>query len=136
MYKRQVNAAFVRLSGYTADELVGRTPSLLSSGRQNKEFYAAMWASLKGNTHWQGEIWNRRKNGEIFPGWLSITAVLEEEHTVSHYVAVFSDLTERKAAEERIDLLAFYDPLTRLPNRRLLRDRLQQACLLYPSRCV
>lgn len=124
-----VNAAFVRLSGYTTDELVGRTPSLLSSGRQNKEFYEAMWASLKGDSHWQGEIWNRRKSGEIFPGWLSITAVVDEQHTVSHYVAVFSDLTERKAAEERIDRLAFYDPVTHLPNRRLLRDRLQRALL-------
>ncbi len=122
-----VNGAFTRITGYTADEIIGKTSRILRSGRQDKTFYEAMWASLEAHAHWQGELWNRRKSGEIFPEWLSITAVLDEQDIVSHYVAVFSDLTQRKAAEEKIDHLAFYDQLTGLPNRRLLIDRLKQA---------
>jgi diguanylate cyclase (GGDEF)-like protein/PAS domain S-box-containing protein len=122
-----VNEAFTRVTGYSADEAVGRTPRLLSSGRQDRAFYAAMWTSLKADTHWQGEIWNRRKNGEIYPEWLSVTAVFDEQNALSHYVAVLSDLTQRKAAERKIDHLAFYDLLTELPNRRLLLDRLRHA---------
>jgi len=124
-----VNGAFTRVTGYSADEIVGRTPSILSSGRQDQAFYATLWTALQVETRWQGELWNRRRNGEIFPVWLSITAVFDEQNTVSHYVAVFSDLTQRKAAERRIDHLAFYDPLTDLPNRRLLLDRLQHALI-------
>ncbi len=124
-----VNGAFTRVTGYSADEIVGRTPSILSSGRQDEAFYATLWTALQVETHWQGELWNRRKNGEIFPVWLSITAVFDEQNIVSHYVAVFSDLTQRKAAERRIDHLAFYDSLTDLPNRRLLLDRLQHALI-------
>ena len=107
---RTVNDAFTRITGYTADEIVGQTPSILGSGCQDQAFYETMWAALKVDTHWQGEIWNRRKGGELFPEWLSITAVFDEQNTVSHYVAVFSDLTQRKAAERKIDHLAFYDP--------------------------
>jgi len=122
-----VNDAFTRITGYTSDEIVGQTSRILASGRQNKAFYEAMWDALKADAHWQGEIWNRRKNGEIFPEWLSITAIRDESGITSHYVAVFSDLTQRKAADEKIDHLAFYDQLTGLPNRRLLIDRLGQA---------
>ena len=122
-----VNDAFTRMTGYSADEVVGQTPRLLNSGRQDAAFYATIWAALTSEMHWQGEIWNRRKNGEVFPEWLSIAAVRDEEASVSHYVAVFSDLTQRKAAERKIDHLAFYDILTDLPNRRLLLDRLQHA---------
>jgi len=122
-----VNDAFTRMTGYSADEAVGQTPRLLNSGRQDSAFYATIWAALTSEMHWQGEIWNRRKNGEVFPEWLSIAAVRDEEASVSHYVAVFSDLTQRKAAERKIDHLAFYDILTDLPNRRLLLDRLQHA---------
>jgi diguanylate cyclase (GGDEF)-like protein/PAS domain S-box-containing protein len=122
-----VNDAFTRMTGYSADEAVGQTPRLLNSGRQDSAFYATIRAALTSEMHWQGEIWNRRKNGEVFPEWLSIAAVRDEEASVSHYVAVFSDLTQRKAAERKIDHLAFYDILTDLPNRRLLLDRLQHA---------
>ncbi|WP_300449479.1 EAL domain-containing protein [Accumulibacter sp.] len=122
-----VNGAFTRVTGYAADEVIGQTPRILKSGRQDRAFYAALWSSLQTETHWQGEMWNRRKNGDVFPEWLSITAVFDEQGAVSHYVAVFSDLTQRKAAERKIDHLAFYDPLTDLPNRRLLLDRLQHA---------
>ena len=86
-----------------------------------------MWESIQRNGSWQGEIWNRRKNGEVFPEWLTITAVKGSDGNVTHYVGTLTDITARKAAEDEIQQLAFYDPLTRLPNRRLLMDRLQQA---------
>jgi hypothetical protein len=101
--------------------------SLLQSGRHDDAFYQRLWQSLKELGAWQGEIWNRRKNGEIYPEWLSISAVLGDDGSVSHYVATMSDITQRKAAEDKIKRLAFYDPLTQLPNRRLLQDRLQMA---------
>ncbi len=123
----QVNQAFTAITGYTAEEAVGKTPRLLSSGRQDISFYVAMWDSLAFSGAWQGEIWNRRKNGEVYPEWLAITAVKNEEQVVSHYVGTFSDIGARKAADEEIKSLAFYDPLTHLPNRRLLMDRMAQA---------
>lgn len=123
----KVNQAFTNITGYTAKEVVGKTPHLLSSGRHNAEFYAAMWSRISSTGAWQGEIWNRRKCGEVFPQWLTITAVKGEDDAVTNYVATLTDITARKAAEEEMQQLAFYDPLTRLPNRRLLLDRLQRA---------
>jgi diguanylate cyclase (GGDEF)-like protein/hemerythrin-like metal-binding protein/PAS domain S-box-containing protein len=126
----KVNQAFTRITGYTAQEVIGKTPSLLSSGLHDKAFYAAMWDSINRTDAWQGEIWNRRKNGDIYPEWIIITAVKESEDRtlpVNHYVASFSDITSRKAAEEEIKQLAFYDPLTKLPNRRLLLERLKHS---------
>jgi diguanylate cyclase (GGDEF)-like protein/PAS domain S-box-containing protein len=121
-----VNQAFTRITGYSAGEAIGQTPAILKSGRQDDAFYRAMWNSLNRDQYWQGEIWNKRKDGEIYPEWLSITAVTDEGDRVTHYVGAFSDITRHKQAEEAIHHLAFYDPLTRLPNRRLLQDRLQQ----------
>ncbi|MDO9140682.1 MAG: EAL domain-containing protein [Methylobacter sp.] len=123
----KVNQAFTRITGYSADEVVGKNPNLLSSGRHDKAFYDAMWDSINRTDAWQGEIWNRRKNGEIYPEWLIVTAVKEADEKVNHYVASFSDITSRKAAEEEIKQLAFYDPLTKLPNRRLLQERLKHS---------
>ncbi len=123
----RVNKAFTRLNGYTAEEAVGQTPALLRSGRHDESFYEAMWQSLNSTHYWQGEIWNKRKNGEIFPEWLTITAVLGDAGEVVNYVASFSDISQYKAAEEQIHKLAFFDSLTGLPNRRLLYDRLKQA---------
>lgn len=123
----RVNQAFSLISGYSANEAIGQTTRLLASGRHSRSFYLAMWRSLEQTGAWQGEVWNRRKSGEIYPEWLSISSVLDAQGKVSHYVAAFTDITERKEAEERIHHLAFYDPLTGLPNRRLLLDRLQQA---------
>jgi len=122
-----VNPAFEALSDYSAQGCVGRRGNLLKSGRQNAAFYQAMWAALTGpDGHWEGEVLNRRKNGEVFPDWLSITAVRDEHDQITHYVAVHADITLRKRSEEEIRKLAFFDPLTGLANRRLLLDRLQQ----------
>ncbi len=127
MHILRVNQAFTNLFGYTAAEALGQTPRLLQSGRHDKEFYTAMWADIGTKGTWQGEVWNRRKNGEVFPEWLTITAVYDAAGLVTHYVATHTDITQRKAVEDEIRHLAFYDPLTFLPNRRLLRDRLKQS---------
>ena len=123
----RINRAFTDITGYGADEAVGQTPRLLSSGRHDAAFYAAMTESLESNGNWQGEIWNRRKGGEVYPEWLNISAVRDDAGRVTHYVAIFSDISERKSAANQIQHLAFYDSLTGLPNRRLLMDRLEQA---------
>lgn len=123
----RVNRAFTQITGYSAAEMLGKKPNLLSSGRHGTAFYAAMWENINRAGVWQGEIWNRRKNGEEYPEWLTITAVKDDAERVTHYVGTFTDITLRKKAEEEINNLAFYDPLTHLPNRRLLLDRLKQA---------
>lgn len=123
----RVNRAFTEITGYTAEEVVGLTPRLFKSGRHNAAFYAEMWQSIKRTGSWEGEIWDRRKNGEIYPKWLTITAVKTEDGAVTHYVGSQTDISARKAAEDVIRNMAFYDPLTQLPNRRLLVDRLSQA---------
>jgi len=123
----RVNHAFTELFGYTAHDVLGATPRLLKSGRHAPAFYAALWADLARDGAWQGEIWDRRKNGEGFPVWLSVTAVRNTEGELTHYVATHTDITLRKAAEAEIHQLAFFDPLTGLANRRLLQDRLRQA---------
>ncbi|NOS89398.1 MAG: EAL domain-containing protein [Methylococcaceae bacterium] len=124
----KVNHAFTAITGYSPQEAIGRAPQLLlRSGRQKTSFYAAMSASIESTGTWQGEIWNRRKNGEIYPEWHTITVVNGEDGKPSHYVATLIDITERKSAEEKIRQLAFYDPLTHLPNRRLLLERLKHS---------
>ena len=123
----RVNHSFTRLTGYRADEAIGLTPAVLKSGRHDALFYRRMWNELREKGYWQGEIWNRRKNGQIYAEMLTITAVITPGGMTSHYVASFSDITEDKQAEAEIHRLAYYDALTRLPNRRLLQDRLGQA---------
>ncbi|MGZ5051035.1 MAG: putative bifunctional diguanylate cyclase/phosphodiesterase [Methylobacter sp.] len=123
----RVNQAFSRLTGYSAEELIGKTPRIFKSGRHNKVFYKDMWDTINRTGSWQGEIWDQRKNGEIYPKWLTITAVKNDKGAVTHYVSQHTDISERRSSEEEIKQLAYYDPLTSLPNRRLMLDRLQQA---------
>ena len=122
-----INPAFTEITGYALDEIVGRTPALLHSGRQDRAFYRAQWACLKAAGHWRGEIWNRRRSGEVYPEWLTIHAVRSEAGEVSNYVGVFTDITRVKEDEARLERLANFDPLTERPNRRLMLSRLQQA---------
>ncbi len=121
------NRALSLITGYSAAETIGRKPSLFKSDRHDANFYQAMRKKLEQDHCWQGEIWNRRKSGELFPAWLSISAVMNPSGKVTNYVGMFIDFTERKQAEDEIHHLAFYDMLTQLPNRRLLLDRLRQA---------
>jgi diguanylate cyclase (GGDEF)-like protein/PAS domain S-box-containing protein len=123
----RVNPAFTRLTGYSAAEAVGKTMALLRSGRHSPLFYQRMWQAIKDEGHWQGEIWNKRKNGQIYAEMLSIAAVETPDRGITYYVANFSDITADKEAEAEIHRLAYYDALTKLPNRRLLQDRLGQA---------
>jgi len=122
-----VNRAFTEITGYTEDEVLGRTPALLRSGRHDEAFFHTLWATLKSVGHWQGELWNRRKNGEVAPQWMSISAVRGGAGGVGHYVGVFTDISQLRQFEERVSHLAQYDPLTDLPNRMLIGARLQHA---------
>lgn len=122
----RTNPTFSRITGYAADEVKGRNPSMWASGRHDSTFYTEMWQTIAAEGSWQGEVWNRRKSGEVYPQWLTISAMRGDMGEVRHYVATLSDLSEAKAAESTIQRLAFYDPLTGLPNRRLLLDRLGQ----------
>ncbi|MDZ7856734.1 putative bifunctional diguanylate cyclase/phosphodiesterase [Sphaerotilus sp.] len=122
-----INRAFTRITGYTLDEALGKTPALLKSGRQDGAFYGAMWAQIHAEGHWDGEIWNRRKSGEVYPEWLTINAIRDDRGHVRQYLGIFTETSSRKAAEERILRLANYDALTDLPNRTLLADRARVA---------
>ena len=120
----EVNPAFSAITGYKAEEVIGQTPSLLKSGRHDNEFYHNMWSAIKNDGQWQGEIWNRRKNGEIYPELLAISVVRDEQHNIIQYICLFSDITKHKQYEQDIWHQANYDALTQLPNRSLMLNRL------------
>ncbi len=121
------NPSFSRITGYAAEDVLGGQPSLLKSGRQDAAFYRRMWEALLRDGVWSGEIWNRRKSGEVYPQWQHIRAVRNDQGQLTHYVAVFSDLSSLKRSQHELDFLAHHDPLTGLPNRLLLRERIEQA---------
>lgn len=123
----RVNPAFQMITGYNEDEVRGQSANLLRSGRQAGEFYSEMWRELREIGYWQGEIWNRRKDGAIYPEWLTISSVRNESGDVTNYIGAFTDITRLKQSEARLEYLAHYDPLTHLPNRFFLRERIQAA---------
>ena len=121
-----VNRAFTEITGYDEDEVIGKTPKILMSGQQSDSFYFDIWDSINSIGHWHGEIWNKRKNGEIYPEWLSINVLRDEQGKILRHIGVFTDITQQKHAEEVIRRQANYDFLTKLPNRLLFFDRLGQ----------
>lgn len=122
------NQAFTTITGYTAEEVIGKNPHFLASDQQSDEFYEAMWRRLQETGHWHGELWNRKKGGELYAEELSISAVRDDQGKVTHYVGVFTDITDIKNAEKLLEKMAHYDTLTGLPNRTLLAERLNQCC--------
>ncbi len=122
-----VNGVFSKVTGYSRDEVLGKDPKFLQSGQHDRIFYQSFWESLTLTGQWQGEIWNKRKNGEIYAEWMNISSVKGEDGEILHYISVFSDITERKRAEDKIIHQAYHDALTNLPNRVLFKDRLEQA---------
>jgi diguanylate cyclase (GGDEF)-like protein/PAS domain S-box-containing protein len=123
----KANRAFLEMSGYSEHEVLGKNPGFMNSGRHERIYFTEIWHNLLQSGTWSGELWNRRKNGEIYPSSMTITAAKDESQKTTHYVAIFSDITTRKKIEEEIHNLAFYDALTKLPNRRLFIDRFQAA---------
>jgi len=121
-----VNRAFTGMTGYSEAELLGKNPRIFASGRHDRDFYRDMWAAINTTGHWQGEIWDRHKSWRIYPKWMTINAVRDASGELTNYIAISTDITERKEAEKHIHLLAYYDVLTGLPNRTLLHDRLEQ----------
>lgn len=122
-----VNPAFTDITGYSEKEILGKDPNIMKSGRHNDNFYSEMWQELNISGCWQGEIWDRRKSGEIHPKWMSISTIKGADGTIEKYIGIFSDITERKIVQSRLEHMAHYDPLTNLPNRLLYIDRLQQS---------
>jgi diguanylate cyclase (GGDEF)-like protein/PAS domain S-box-containing protein len=125
-----VNPAYLEVTGYERAEVIGATPRLTQSGRHDPEFYRGMWEAIERTGTWSGELWDRRKDGQVFPQWLTINAIKDDAGRVTNYVGIFKDVTQQKAIEEKLERMAYYDPLTGLPNRALFRDRLEHALII------
>ncbi len=125
-----VNRSFSEVTGYTEKEVVGKTPAILNSGKQDKYFYKKFWKEIINQGAWQGEIWNKRKSGEVYPEWLNISSIRDENGQISNYICQFTDITNRKKSEEELHFHAYHDSLTSLPNRHLLFEKLKNLCLL------
>lgn len=123
----EVNEAFTRITGYSREEIIGKNPRILKSGHQDAAFYASMWKTINTTGHWSGEIWNRCKDNSIYPQWMSISVITNQEGMITHYVGICSDITLLKQHEKQLEHIAHYDALTGIPNRVLLVDRMQQA---------
>jgi len=132
----RVNAAFTRISGYEEAQVVGKNPRIFASGNMSREFYQNMWKEFLEHDGWSGEIWNKRKNGEIYPEWLILSLVRDDAGKVVNHIAIYSDISERKKEEEHVQFLASHDVLTQLPNRYLLTDRLTQALAFAERNCA
>lgn len=130
-YITYINPSFTRMTGYTHSDIQGQTPNMLSSGKQDKAFFKAMWAEINSNGHWQGEIWNKRKNGEEYLEWLSITAIVDEQNVLTHYTAFFTDITEQHLTIERIKYQDSYDVLTNTANKKSLFTFIERAIIKY-----
>lgn len=129
-----VNKRYEQISGYSLAEVVGKNPNILSSGKQNKAFYHALWKDLAQNGFWEGEMWNRRKSGELYPEWITITTIKNYNDEIVYHLAVFSDISVRKEAEEKIRYFALNDPLTKIPNRNFFEETLKQASRKHKRR--
>lgn len=125
-----INQRYTEITGYTWDEVVGKNPNVLSSGKQDTAFYKQLWDTLQSKGYWEGEIWNRKKLGELFPEWINISMVGDKNGKPLYYIAIFSDITFKKEAEEKVIHYAYYDPLTNLPNRLFFKEQLRQALML------
>jgi len=123
----EVNEAFSKITGYSAKDIIGKNPRILQSGHQSPAFYKSMWESIINIGHWTGEVWNRRKDGESYAGWMTISAITDEMGQVTHFIGISSDITSLKQHEKHLEQVAHYDTLTGIPNRLLLNDRMRQA---------
>ena len=126
-----VNKSFSNITGYSEDEVIGKTPAILNSGKQDKYFYKKFWQHIINKGCWQGEIWNKRKNGEVYPEWLNISSITDKDGHISNYICQFTDITNRKKSEEELHFHAYHDSLTSLPNRHLLFEKLKRLCVLH-----
>lgn len=121
-----VNSSFTEVTGYSPEEAIGATPRLLHSGRHDASFYINMWAAIHATGSWRGEVWNRKKNGEIYPEWLSISSIRDESGRIEYYIGIFYDITKQKSSEEHLIYLAHFDALTGLPNRALFLEEFKE----------